>query len=107
MAKLGEGDVRTNALPITSPNLNGRCERFIQTIKLECLAKFVIFGTRHLDHLVTEFVCCYKHHRLRSSRESLPPIRHIPDEVETIQLDQIVVKSHVGGLVKSFERKAA
>ncbi|MBT5018498.1 MAG: transposase, partial [Planctomicrobium sp.] len=44
--------VRTNPLPVASPNLNGRCERIIETIKLECLAKFVIFGKRHLDYLV-------------------------------------------------------
>lgn len=30
-----------------------------------------------------------------------------PDEVETLKLDQIEVKSYVGGLVKAFERKAA
>ncbi|APZ93370.1 integrase core domain-containing protein [Fuerstiella marisgermanici] len=107
VTKLGESDVRTNALPKASPNLNGRCERFIQTIKLECLARFVIFGTHHLDHLVSEFVAYYNNHRSHSSRESLPPIRHIPDEIDTIQLDEIVVKSHVGGLVKSFEKKAA
>jgi hypothetical protein len=47
--------VRTNPLPVTSPNLNGRCERFVQTIKLERLGMFIIFGKRHLDHLVTEF----------------------------------------------------
>ena len=39
--------------------------------------------------------------------DHLPPIRDVPDEVETLLLDRIVVKSHVGGLVKSFERKAA
>jgi hypothetical protein len=27
--------------------------------------------------------------------------------VETLKLDEIVIKSHVGGLVKSFHRKAA
>ena len=107
VAKLDESDVRTNALPKASPNLNGRCERFIQTIKLECLAKFVIFGTHHLDHLVNEFVAYYNNHRSHSSRESLPPIRHIPVEVATVQLDDVIVKTHVGGLVKSFERKAA
>ena len=107
VAKLAESDVRTNALPKASPNLNGRCERFIQTIKLECLAKFVIFGKCHLDHLVREFAIYYNHHRAHSARESLPPIRQIPDEIETVQLDEVVIKSHVGGLVKSFERRAA
>ncbi len=30
-----------------------------------------------------------------------------PDESELLKLDQVEVKSHVGGLVQSFERKAA
>jgi len=39
-------------------------------------------------------------------RGNLPPIRDVPDEVETLKLEQVEVKSYVGGLVKSFERKA-
>ena len=30
-----------------------------------------------------------------------------PDEVDKLTLDEIEVKSYVGGIVKSFERKAA
>jgi hypothetical protein len=41
------------------------------------------------------------------ARENLPPVRDVPEEVETLKLSEIVVRSHVGGLVKSFERKAA
>ncbi len=41
------------------------------------------------------------------ARDHLPPVREEPDEVETMKLDEIEVKSYVGGLVKSFERKAA
>jgi len=37
----------------------------------------------------------------------LPPIRDIPDEAETLPLDHLEVQSYVGGLVKSFERRAA
>ena len=37
----------------------------------------------------------------------LPPVRAVPEEMETLKLDQIEVTSHVGGLVKSFHRKAA
>ncbi len=87
--------------------MNGRCERNIKTIKLECLAKFVIFGKRHLDHLVEEFVDYYNHHRSHMERDRLPPILEIPDEVEKHSFEQVKVKSFVGGLVKSFERKVA
>ena len=40
-------------------------------------------------------------------RDYLPPLRKVPEEVETLSMNQIEVKSYVGGLVKSFERKAA
>jgi putative transposase len=99
--------VRTNALTKASPNLNGRCERFTGTIRWECLDKFIIFGKRHLDHLLSEFVAYYNEHRAHSERENLPPIRDVPEGVDTLSPDQIEVKSHVGGLVTSFERKAA
>jgi putative transposase len=106
-AKLKERGLRTNALPKASPNLNGRCERVIGTLRWECLDKFIVFGKRHLDYLVSEFVVYYNNHRSHMERDWLPPIRDVPEEVETLKLDQIEVKSYVGGLVKSFERKAA
>jgi putative transposase len=100
--------MKTNPLPKGSPNLNGRCERFIETIKLECLSKFIVFGKRHFDHLNSEFVTYYNMRRSHMEREHLPPLREEePVEVDTLSLNQIEVKSYVGGLVKSFERKAA
>jgi hypothetical protein len=40
-------------------------------------------------------------------RDHLLPVWKEPAEVVTLTLDQIEVKSYVGGLVRSFERKAA
>ena len=34
-----------------SPNLRAHVERFIQTLKFECLNKFVIVAEKHLDHI--------------------------------------------------------
>ena len=90
-----------------SPNLNGRVERFIQTIKYECLFKFILFGQRHLDHVVSEFVDYYNGRRSHMERDHLPPIRKTPDEVFSVTRDKIEIRSYVGGLVQSFERKAA
>jgi putative transposase len=99
--------VRLNKLPITSPNLNGRCERVILTLKYECLFKFILFGKAHLDHVVQSFVVYYNARRSHMEREHLPPIRNEPDEVQKFQRSTIEMKSYVGGLVHSFERKAA
>lgn len=107
VATLKAKGIRTNALPVASPNLNGRVERFIQTIKHECLWKFILFGQRHVDFIVAEWVDYYNKIRSHTEREHLPPIHTIPDDVPKLERDQIMVQSHVGGLVKSFQRKAA
>ena len=106
-ATLKDAGIRTNVLPVASPNLNGRVERVIQTIKYECLFKFILFGKRHLDHVVTEFIDYYTSVRSHMERGHLPPIREVPEEVPKLDRDQIIVRSYVGGLIKSFERKVA
>ena len=106
-AALKSRGVRTNELPKTSPNLNGRCERFVLTIKSECLSKFIIFGKRHLDYLISGFTEYYNRKRPHMERDHLPPLRDEPAEVATLRMDEVQVKRYVGGLVASFERRAA
>lgn len=104
---LEKNGLKPNPLPITSPNLNGRCEKFIGTIKAECLSRFIVFGKRHMDYLVSSFCDYYNRHRAHSGRDNLSSIREVPPEVASLSADQVVVRSHISGLVKSFERKTA
>ena len=106
-ATLKAKGVRTNVLPVASPNLNGRVERFVQSIKYECLFRFILFGKRHLDYVVASWVDYYNTRRSHMERGHLPPIREAPEEVISLTRDKIAVRSYVGGLVQSFERKAA
>ena len=107
VATLKAKDIRTNALPVASPNLNRRVERFIQTIKYECLFKFILFGHRHLENIVCQWGDYYNTTRSHMERGHLLPIHEMPEEVPKLDRDQIIVRSYVGGLVKSFERMAA
>jgi hypothetical protein len=50
------------------PNLRAHVERFIQTLKHECLDKFVIVTKRHLNSINSEFQVHYKRER-RMRRE--------------------------------------
>lgn len=107
VATLKAKGIRTNALPVASPNLNGRVERLIQTIKYECLFNFILFGPRHLDHIVSECVAYYNQTQSHMERGHLPPVGKIPEDMTKLVRKQIEIISHVGGLMKSFERKAA
>ena len=106
-ATLEQNGVTNNPLPVASPNLNGRCERFILTMKHELLFKFILFGNRHLDYLVQHFLVYYNEQRAHMERGNLPPLGTVPDEVVKPIRDSIEVRTYVGGLVKSFERTAA
>src|ERR1019366_9459225 len=46
-----------------APNLNSYAERFVLSIKSECLDQFIVFGEDHLRHLVNEYVAHYLEER--------------------------------------------
>ena len=53
---LASGGVKTIKLPAKSPNLNAFAERFVGSIRRECLARVVPLGERHLRMLVREYM---------------------------------------------------
>src|ERR1039457_3713613 len=53
---LGARGVQSVKTPAQSPNCNPHAERFVKTIKYECLNQFIVFGERHLRRLIKEFV---------------------------------------------------
>lgn len=57
------GDVKSVRLPPRSPNLNAYAERFVRSIKEECMNQMIIFGENHLRHVIGEFVDYYHSER--------------------------------------------
>jgi len=53
---LKSSGVNSVRIPASSPNCNPYAERFVKTVRTECLNHFVIFGERHLRVLVREFM---------------------------------------------------
>ena len=91
-----------------SPNLRAHFERFIQTLKVECLDKFVVVAQQHLNYICREWAVHYNRERPHSARGHLPPAYESPPEpVETIKPGNIVCTTRLGGLLKSYSRRAA
>jgi putative transposase len=100
-----------------SPNTNAYVERFIQSIEQECLDRFVVFGERHMDHLCREYLAYYHAERPHQSLENEPLIKpkkrgrrttkrgKIEDEI--IPLTVVRCRQRLGGLLKSYSRRAA
>src|ERR1017187_8356761 len=54
-------------LPARSPNLNAYAERFVRTIRQECLDRMIFFGEASLRRAVEEFVAHYNQERNHQS----------------------------------------
>jgi hypothetical protein len=57
---------------------NAHVERFIQTVQIECLDRFIVMGTSHLDHLVREFMEHYNRERPHSAIGFRTPVGRSP-----------------------------
>ena len=91
-------------LPSRSPNLNAYAERFVRSIKEECLNRVVVFGEGHLRLVIHEYVEHY--HRERNHQgldnqllERAPPPANPDDEVHR--------RERIGGLLNYYHREAA
>jgi transposase InsO family protein len=58
-------DIRIIRTPVRAPRANAIAERFIGTLRRECLDHILIIGPRHLDAVLREFAQHYNTHRRR------------------------------------------
>jgi putative transposase len=55
-AIIASGGVEPLVLPARSPNLNAYAERWVRSVKEECLSKVMLFGERSLRRALSEYV---------------------------------------------------
>jgi len=95
-------------IPPRSPNLNPFAERWIQSVKRECLDHFIVFGEAHLRYLIDSYVDYY--HRFRP-HQGLKNLRigetEPPEKVNDVKSADLVCHERLSGLLKHYERKAA
>jgi putative transposase len=106
-AILRERGVESVKIPAQSPNCNSYAERFVKTIKHECLNEFVIFGERHLRYLIKEFV---EHHHAERFHQGLGG--KLIEEPTGAATDagskgKVVCRSRIGGMLNFYHREAA
>lgn len=103
-ATLEHSGVHGIRLPSRSPNLNAYAERFVQTIKSECLAQVIPIGEAHLRRAVREYVDHYHSERNHQG---------IGNRLISGTVDQgrargpVQCRERLGGLLRYYSRVAA
>jgi len=96
--------LETVRLPARSPNLNAYAERFVRSIKSECLAQIIPLGERHLRHAVKEYTA---HYHVERNHQGLDN-RLIDDRCSVVDMTSAVVRlKRLGGILNYYERRAA
>ncbi len=91
---LNDNGVKLVKIPARSPNCNPHAERFVKTIKTECLTKMIFFGRRSLDKAIRNFVLhCNAEKNYQSIGNELIDAKEMPRE------GKIVRDKRLGGLL--------
>jgi transposase InsO family protein len=94
--------VRTVRLPAQSPDLNAYAERFVRSIREECLSQIIPLGERHLRRAVMEYI---EHYHLERNHQGLGN-ELIEGHREAIQ-GRVACRKRLGGVLKYYHRRAA
>jgi putative transposase len=103
-AVLAGAGIEVIKIPPRSPKANAYAERFVLTARTEVTDRMLIFGERHLRHVLARYEAHYNGRRPHRSRQLHPPVPDHP----VADLSQVRVKRRpvLGGLLNEYERAA-
>ena len=95
-----EAEPHLNALELA----NSFAERYVGTLRRECLDHLLIYGERHLRWILAEYSRHYNGHRPHQSRDQRPPL-HEPGQA--VDVTARIKRTHVvQGLISENRRSA-
>jgi putative transposase len=100
------GDIEVLRTPVRAPKANAICERFMGSVRRECLDHVIILSESHLRRLVREYVDYFNHARPHQGIDRIPD-PPVVDGSDAPQTDQRVMAIPVlGGLHHDYRRAA-
>jgi transposase InsO family protein len=90
--------------PVRSPRANAHAERFVRTIRSECLDHLLVVSRRHLESVLDEYV---RHYNEARPHRGLQLSQPIPCPVTANGGGAIIRRDILGGIVCEYDRAAA
>lgn len=103
-AIVASGDIGPLALPARSPNLNAYAERWVRSVKEECLSKVILFGERSLRRALKNYVDHYHAERNHQGKGNVLLLPRVNDRQRE---GPVRCRERLGGLLRYYHREAA
>ena len=94
--------VETVLCPVQAPKCNAYAERFVRSVKYECLNRIIPLGEKHLELAINQYL---KHYNAERNHQGIEN-QLIRPEILSREGD-IKSKKRLGGLLKYYYRQAA
>jgi putative transposase len=101
---LKESGIEPVRLPPKSPNMNAHIERFMRSLKEECLKRLILFGEESLRNAVGEFLI---HFHSERNHQGLQNRLIQPGAEANKSQNEIDCRNRLGGMLRYYYRKAA
>jgi putative transposase len=93
-------------IPVKAPLANAFAERFVGTLRLECLDRILIFGRRHLESVLKSYIVHYDGHRPHRSLDMSSPVPKSPPVKFDSPSNSVIRRDVLGGLIHEYEHAA-
>jgi putative transposase len=97
--------VKRVPLPPRSPNLNAYAERWVRSVKEECLSRLILFGEASLRHALTQYVAHFHHERTHQGKGNVLLFPTVSPHAE--RTGPLQCRERLGGLLKYYRSEAA
>jgi len=98
--------VRVIETPLRAPRANAIAERWVRSVRHECLDHLLILGRRHLEHVLREYLAHYNAERPHRSLALAAPAREPPPIGASAPVD-IRRRDVLGGVIHEYYAAAA
>jgi putative transposase len=102
------GGVRIIRTPVRAPRANAFAERFVGTVRCECLDRMLIYGRRNLEHVLADYLLHYNDHRPHRALDQQAPLTlgMSPAPIGDPHLARLRRTDKLGGLIHEYELAA-
>jgi putative transposase len=98
--------IRVVRAPIAAPRAKAHAERWVESVRRECLDRILIVSRKHLAAVLGEYVAYYNTHRPHRSLKQQPPIlRQVPVSAAACEY-RVRRRDRLGGLLREYELAA-
>ena len=109
-ALLMSEEIKVIRTPVRAPNANAHMERWVGSVRRECLDRLLIVGRRQLEHVLRVYIDHYNRRRPHRALDLRPPDWCAPSPVRSESMSralQVSRRDLLGGFIHEYELAAA